>query len=237
VRDKIYYAHGRAWGLAMNVVDTGQEQTTPRTLSAVDILKTRRVFVFNVIKEKPLPAFFSLFILALLFLHLGGVVKVDGYAIALVFLALLPWSLSTWNAIFGAIGEALSKANIKSVQFGTFKIEQLERQVAEHSRILDVQREMLDDLILYSMAFYIYEKLKFLHLGSVDISGPYREYKYVKSDADDHDLRYLRDHGYLEMFYVRDLVPGENLVGKLKVTEMGKRFVELKETRQQQNVK
>lgn len=59
----------------------------------------------------------------------------------------------------------------------------------------------------------------------------------MKSDADDHDLRYLRDHGYLEMFYVRDLVPGENLVAKLKVTEMGKRFVELKEGRQQQNVK
>ena len=34
-----------------------------------------------------------------------------------------------------------------------------------------------------------------------------------------------------EMFQLADLKPGENLVGRLKVTEMGQRFVELKEGR------
>jgi hypothetical protein len=46
-----------------------------------------------------------------------------------------------------------------------------------------------------------------------------------------HDLRYLRDHGYLEMFQLAELKPGDNLVCRLKVTEMGQRFVELKEGR------
>src|SRR5215469_6077685 len=224
-------------GIIMNVVDTGQEPATSGPPTAFDILKARTVLVFNVIKARPVHALVSLFLLLLLMLHLGGVIKVDGYAIALLILAMLPWSFSTWNAIFDAIGESLTKANIKSFQIGSLKVEQLERKIEEHSKILDVQRDMLDDLIIYSMAFYIYDKLKYIHLGTIDPNGPYKEYKYVKSDADDHDLRYLRDHGYLEIFYVRDLVPGENLVAKLKVTEMGKRFVELKEGRQQQNVK
>ena len=90
---------------------------------------------------------------------------------------------------------------------------------------------MLDDLILYSMAFHIYDKLKYLHLGSLNRNGPYGEYKYVKEEPFDHDLRYLRDHGYLEDFQIGDLVPGENLVGRLKVTQMGQRFVNLKEGR------
>ena len=33
------------------------------------------------------------------------------------------------------------------------------------------------------------------------------------------------------MFQLAELSPGENLVGRLKVTEMGQRFVELKEGR------
>ena len=34
-----------------------------------------------------------------------------------------------------------------------------------------------------------------------------------------------------EHFQIGDLVPGENLIGRLKVTEMGRRFVNLKEGR------
>jgi hypothetical protein len=57
------------------------------------------------------------------------------------------------------------------------------------------------------------------------------EGKYVQGETFDHDLRYLRDHGYLELFQISQLVPGENLVSKLVVTEVGRRFVELKEAR------
>ena len=91
---------------------------------------------------------------------------------------------------------------------------------------------MLDDLALYSMAYYIYDKLKFFNFGTKDGHRErYGVYNYVRDEPTDHDLRYLRDHGYLEMFQLPDLSPGENLVGRLKVTEMGQRLVELKEGR------
>ena len=82
------------------------------------------------------------------------------------------------------------------------------------------------------MAFYIYDKLKYLCLGTnTKYRSAFGEYKYVQDGTFDHDLRYLRDHGYLELFQISQLVPGENLVGKLVVTEMRRRFVELKENR------
>jgi hypothetical protein len=164
-------------------------------------------------------------------LHLAGTIRMDGYAIALLVLALLPWCVPFLPAAFRSIGEALNAANLKSFEIGGLKIEQLERKIEEHSQILDEQRRIIDDLVVYSMAFYIYDKLKYLHIGSHDPQGPYREYKYVKDEAFDHDLRYLRDHGYLNLFMISDLQPGENLVGKLQVTEMGRRFVEMKEAR------
>jgi hypothetical protein len=139
-------------------------------------------------------------------------------------LALLPWSISTFGKVADTIGQALVAANIKSFQIAGVKVEQLEKR-------LDEQRQMLDDLILYSMAFHIYDKLKFLALGSLEPKGFFGEYKYVKDEPFDHDLRYLRDHGYLEHFQLSELTPGENLVGKLKVTDMGQRFVKLKESR------
>jgi hypothetical protein len=108
------------------------------------------------------------------------------------------------------------KRNIKSLAIWGVKVEQIEKK-------LDEQRRMLDDLIVYSMSFYIYDKLKNLHLGP--------QLTYVDDESFNHDLRYLRDHGYLHFFQISELVPGENLVGKLKVTPMGQRFVALKEAR------
>jgi hypothetical protein len=173
---------------------------------------------------RPLGALVTMACIILFLLHAYGRFPLDSYAIVLLVLAALPWSIPALSTVVDAVGNMLVAANIKSLQIGGFKVEQIERK-------LDEQRRILDDLILYSMAFYIYEKLKYLHLGTLDPTGPYSEYKYVKDEPFDHDLRYLRDHGYLEHVLIEDLVPGENLVGRLKVTEMGKRFVNLKEGR------
>jgi hypothetical protein len=101
----------------------------------------------------------------LFILDLSGLIKVDGWAFALLVIAVIPWSFSTLLSALRSFGKA------------------------------------------------------------------FREYKYVNDEPTNHDLRYLRDHGYLEMFQLAELKPGENLVGRLKVTEMGQRFVELKEGR------
>ena len=172
------------------------------------------------VKGRPVPILASALFLVLFVLHLAKVIAMDGYAIALLALAVLPWSFSVLGPSFASLGDALSKANLKSIQIGSLKIEQLERKVEQQTQILDEHRRIIDDLVVYSMAFYIYDKLKYLCLGAQDPSGPYKEFKYVKDDAFDHDLRYLRDHGYLGLFLIADLQPGENLVGKLQVTEM-----------------
>jgi hypothetical protein len=184
------------------------------------------------IRAKPIVAAVTLLLLVLLLLDLFGRTKVDGWAIVLVVMIILPWSLPAMLGLITSLSDAFAKSNLKSLQIGNFKIEQLEQRVNEQAEQLASQRKILDDLALYSMAFYIYDKLKYLSLGTTaEHKAALGEYKYVQDETFDHDLRYLRDHGYLELFQISQLVPGENLVGKLVVTEMGRRFVELKEAR------
>lgn len=184
------------------------------------------------IRAKPFLAVFTLLLFVVLLFDLFGRTKVDGWAIVLIIMAALPWSLPTLLGLMTALGDVFIKSSLKSLQIGNFKIEQLEKRVNEQAAQLDEQRKMLDDLALYSMAFYIYDKLKYLTLGTdTEYKAKFGEYKYVSDEAFNHDLRYLRDHGYLELFQISQLTPGENLVGKLIVTEMGRRFVELKEAR------
>ena len=184
------------------------------------------------IRAKPFLAVVTLLLLVLPVLDLLGSAKVDAWTIVLVFMVILPWSLPSLLELMTSLGNSFARSNLKSLQFGNFKIEQLEKKVNEQAAQLDAQRKILDDLALYSMAFYFYDKLKYLALGTTtEYRSTLGEYKYVQNEAFDHDLRYLRDHGYLELFQISQLVPGENLVGKLIVTEMGRRFVELKEAR------
>ena len=184
------------------------------------------------VRARPIVAVVTLFLLALLILDLFGFAKVDAWAIVLLVLILVPWCLPATLGLMTSLSDAFVKSNLKSLQIGNFKIEQLEKMVNEQAEQLESQRRILDDLALYSMAFYIYDKLKYLCLGTdAEYRSAFGEYKYVQDETFDHDLRYLRDHGYLELFQISQLAPGENLVGKLVVTEMGRRFVELKENR------
>jgi hypothetical protein len=172
----------------------------------------------------------ALFVLFIIHLVRWQGIKVDGYAIMLLILAILPWSLPTFLFVFRSINDAFIHSNLRLIQIGNVKIEQLEKRVESHSKELEQQRHILDHLIVYSMAWYIYDKLKYISLGVLpEYRDRFGEYKYVQNETFDHDLRYLRDHGYLEMFQISDLHPGDNLVGNLRATEMGQQFVQLKE--------
>jgi hypothetical protein len=174
----------------------------------------------------------SLGLVALFIMHIirWEGIKVDGYAITLLVLAILPWSLPAFLFAFKSISDAFGQSNLRLIQIGMFKIEQLEKQVEIHRKELAEQRGILDNLIVYSMGYYIYDKLRYITLGTFpEYQHQFGEYKYVRDETFDHDLRYLRDHGYLEMFQLSDLQPGDNLVGKLRATEMGRQFVQLKE--------
>ena len=183
-------------------------------------------------KKRPLALVLTAALLILFALDLAGKIKIDGWAMLTFMLAIIPWAFPAIIFALRSFGSAFSETNLTSFQIGTLKIERLEQKVDEQSRKINEQRKVLDDLAIYSMAYYIYDKLKYLHLGTIPaVAGKYGEYRYRRDEAFDHDLRYLRDHGYLEMFQISDLSEGENLVGRLRATEMGRRFVELKEAR------
>jgi hypothetical protein len=114
--------------------------------------------LIHALSARPVAFLVTIVCRSLFILHARGTLKVDAYAIVLLALAALPWSLPAFNTVVDAIGDALVKANIKSLQIGGIKAEQIEKK-------LDEQRRILDDLILYSMAFHIYDKLKHLYLG------------------------------------------------------------------------
>jgi hypothetical protein len=174
-------------------------------------------------RDRPIAVLMSLACGAMFILHVRGLMKVDGYAIALLALAVLPWSLTAFGKVAGVIGAALAHANIRSLEIWGVKVEQMERKIDEHEQVLAEQRRIIDDLVVYSMAFYIYEKLQYIYLG--------KQWIYHPSEVNEHDFRYLRDHGYLDHFYIHDLKDGDDVSQKLKLTDMGKRFVELKESK------
>ena len=84
-----------------------------------------------------------------------GLIKIDGWVLVLLVIAAIPWSFSTLLSALRSFGKAFGESNIQSMQFGAVRIQALERRVSEQDQKIDEQRRMLDDLALYSMAYYI----------------------------------------------------------------------------------
>lgn len=178
--------------------------------------------------DRLLVIIFTMAFLILFILDLNGKIKVDGWAIVLLILALFPWIFPSLIIAIRSLSVVFADSSIRSLQLGSLKIEMLEKKVSEQSEKIYEQQKLIDDLVMYTMAWYILDKLKYICLGTIDkYRSEYGEYKYTGDEPTNHDLRFLRDHGYLEMFQLNDLKYGDNLVGRLRATEMGRRFVEL----------
>ena len=79
----------------------------------------------------------------------------------------------------------------------------------------------INTIVKYSLAFYLFDELSHLYHD--------HEYLYHKNANFERDLRFLRDHGYLEHFGIGALQDGENLIGKVRLTPLGKLLVELRD--------
>ena len=88
------------------------------------------------------------------------------------------------------------------------------------SKVSDAQ-EKINTIVKYSLAFYLFDHLSNLYYDN--------EYIYHKNEWFERDLRFLRDHGYLENIGISALQDGENLIGKARLTPLGKLLVELRE--------
>lgn len=147
---------------------------------------------------------------------LGVNIKIDEITLALVFLATLPWLIP------------VLRSNVKRGKFFGQEVEFLEQKVGEQEKrisqtetqVLEAQ-EKINAVVTYSLAFYLFKHLSKLYHE--------REYHFNKDPNFERELRFLRDLGYLEFFRIGELRDGENLVGKLKLTPLGKILVELRE--------
>jgi hypothetical protein len=153
---------------------------------------------------------------ALVALSLFVVLRVDIQAgvLALVLIAVLPWLASSIEHIQLPGGVSV-------------RLREVQQKVADQERKIDAQREIIEQLVVYSMSWYIFTMLAQLYHRNT--TG--QEYLYRDGDMA-RDLRFLRDHGYLEHFNIAGLHDGENLVEKVRLTPIGNFLVELREQMQ-----
>jgi len=86
-----------------------------------------------------------------------------------------------------------------------------------------VQQDFLNEVLIFSMADHIYKRLRTLKLGN-------SEYHYDKSEHFKHDLQFLQDHGFIGLKpFISELEKDEVLIGKIKLTPCGHKFVEFRE--------
>jgi hypothetical protein len=154
----------------------------------------------------------SVVALASLLLVVFKGVEVQSGIVALVAIAILPW--------VAAVIETMELPGGGKVMFREVR-ETVKRQEEQ----LNEQQKIITQLVIYSMSGYIFELLARLYHGNRD-GG---EYLFRDDEAMKRDLRYLRDHGYLEHFYIGYLNDGENLIGKIRLTPVGNFLVELRE--------
>jgi hypothetical protein len=143
--------------------------------------------------------------------------------VVLVVLAVLPW-----------LSAVLETVDVPGV--GNFRFRQVEREVADQGRRvraqeqqLQEQQELITQLVVYSMAWYLFQLLADLHHRTQEQG----EYLFRGSEATRRDLRFLRDHGYLEHFVIGDLADGQDLVRTVRLTPLGRILVEMREARRE----
>jgi hypothetical protein len=99
-----------------------------------------------------------------------------------------------------------------------------QKQIDEHQEQISKQQNIINQLVVFSMASYIFRHLKGIYHAKQ--SG--YEYLYRKTESEQY-LRYLRDAGYIESVHIGGLADGENLVNKIKLTPAGNFYVEIRE--------
>jgi hypothetical protein len=150
-------------------------------------------------------------IVTLIIVVLCNRIEVQSGVIALVVLAVLPW-----------LSSVIDQMELTGV--GKLKFREVEQKVDDQQKQLNIQQEIINKLVVFSMSHYIFEHLSQLYRRNRN-GG---EYLYHPG-AMDHDLQFLIDNGYLQIFNIGELKDRDNLVGRIKLTPVGNFLVELRE--------
>lgn len=118
------------------------------------------------------------------------------------------------------------------------EVQRLHERVDDQQKAIHAQEEKLarqqhiiNELVRYSMAEYIFKHLKRIYHGQRKDAGASREYPFRKNPNFEHDLRFLLEHGYIEFLDISKLADKVNLVDEVKLTPVGSFYVELREGR------
>jgi hypothetical protein len=152
-------------------------------------------------------------------------IEIQAGVVALVVLAVLPWLTSIVESV-----EFPGGGSLRLVREVQEKVQRQGEQLSAQEKQLDVQQEVITQLVLYSMSWYLFDLLSKLYHRSR--SG--EEYLFRDNESTKGALRFLRDHGYLAHFNITELRDGENLIGKIRLTPVGNFFVEHRERLQAQ---
>jgi hypothetical protein len=117
------------------------------------------------------------------------------------------------------------------------KLELLEEKVQRQEVIVQEQQEIINQLVVFSMAFFLYRMLDdFYECQEGRKRESRQEYIYRKTDRFEHHMRWLRDHGYLEMnFKIGGLDDGQDIAKVVKLTPVGRFYVELRRSYEARN--
>src|SRR2546423_8665637 len=107
------------------------------------------------------------------------------------------------------------------------RVDAQQQRINEQDEHLEKQRRIIDELVKYSMAGYIYAHLRGIYFGQRDHNPP--DYKFRKNPAMEHDIRFLRDHGYIEFLEIGGLADETDLVKLVKLTPVGEFYIRLRE--------
>jgi hypothetical protein len=110
-----------------------------------------------------------------------------------------------------------------AIEIGPIKIGELKKEISSVKVKLDETNDRISKLFLITMSEDMYVNLK--KLAQKSGFG-----KYEMNGGLERELFHLRDIGYIEVPYVRNIPKaGNNLSDHVKITKAGKQFVELRE--------
>ena len=126
----------------------------------------------------------SIAALGVLFLALLQGFEIQAGVVVLVVLAVLPW-LTIESVELPGVG------TLRLVREVQDKVQRQEEQLSAQEEQLDVQQEVITQLVLYSMSWYLFDVLSNLYHHS----RSEKEYLFRDDESTKAALRFLRDHG------------------------------------------
>ena len=97
----------------------------------------------------------AVILLTMFVMHVTGRIKIDAVGLALLLFNFAPLDWPDFYAVRSRVHSRFADGQSKVRSDRSLKIEFLEQKVKEQELKLERQRQLLDDLVLYPMAWYI----------------------------------------------------------------------------------